>query len=618
MANNEVEIVVKSRNESKGGLREASEEVNKLGDKVKEMGKRTAEFIAANVIEAGAEKVKEFVGDSVEAYSNLNESLNAVNKIFGTSQNVILNWGKTTANSYGLSQRAFNDLAVPLGAGLKNAGIPLKNTADLTIELTKRASDMASVFNTSVPEALDAIQSGLRGESDPLERYGVGLTAAKVQAEALAETGKKTAASLTPQQLAMARINLIMKQTSSTQGDFVQTSGQLANAQRIASAKTEELQAKIGQQLQPAVLAVTKAKLALTAAISDKLLPAMITLGTWVEKNSTLMELTAAIVGGMLVAAFTSWAIAAGAAAIATLVAMAPLLAIGAAIGLVAFAFIKAADPTSKFGGVVRDVMSIAAGAILVAADGILHMLKFIVMAFLDAGGLISEGMDKALGWVPGLGPKLDKANAAFQDFKNGVSGTFDSAINKVDQWRDQVDKMPKEVKLEGNIKDLQSKIDAAKAKLKTVPASKRAAIQANITNLQHQVDAAKRKLNELKNKYVNIFTTAYVTEQFRAGRGVNVPGMAHGGITGAASGGPRDGWTLVGEAGPELARLPYGTSVIPSGQSKAMLGAGGGGASTVVLEIHSGGSALDDVLVQILRKAIRVRGGNVQVVLGR
>jgi hypothetical protein len=110
---------------------------------------------------------------------------------------------------------------------------------------------MASVFNTSVPDALEAIQAGLRGESDPLERYGVSLTAAKVQAEALAETHKKVATQLTSAELATARMNLIMKQTSATQGDFQRTSGGLANQQRILSAEWTNLKAKLGTAVLP-------------------------------------------------------------------------------------------------------------------------------------------------------------------------------------------------------------------------------------------------------------------------------------------------------------------------------------------------------------------------------
>jgi len=53
------------------------------------------------------------------------------------------------------------------------------------------------------------------------------------------------------------------------------------------------------------------------------------------------------------------------------------------------------------------------------------------------------------------------------------------------------------------------------------------------------------------------------------------------------------------------------------TGVGHAGMVAAGGGGGTVVLEIHSGGSRLDDLLVEVLRKSIRSRGGDVQVVLG-
>ncbi len=62
-------------------------------------------------------------------------------------------------------------MAVPIGALLQNMGMGLDATADNTTKLTQRAADMASVFNVDVSEALGAIQAGLRGEADPLERF---------------------------------------------------------------------------------------------------------------------------------------------------------------------------------------------------------------------------------------------------------------------------------------------------------------------------------------------------------------------------------------------------------------------------------------------------------------
>ena len=71
----------------------------------------------------------------------------------------------------------------------------------------------------------------------------------------------------------------------------------------------------------------------------------------------------------------------------------------------------------------------------------------------------------------------------------------------------------------------------------------------------------------------------------------------------------------MVGERGAELVRLPYGSSVMPAGRTQAMLAGSGGG--RMVLEVHSGGSRLDDLLVEVLSRAVRNRGGDVQLVLG-
>lgn len=64
-------------------------------------------------------------------------------------------------------------------------------------------------------------------------------------------------------------------------------------------------------------------------------------------------------------------------------------------------------------------------------------------------------------------------------------------------------------------------------------------------------------------------------------------------------------GGTVPGAPGQEvLARLQAGERVTPAG-------------SPAVLELRSSGSALDDFLIELLTHAIRVRGGNVQLVLG-
>jgi hypothetical protein len=235
----------------KSSLKGAEKEASGLKKTLKSVGTTATGVLTSNIITGAAQKLGAEFHSTVEAASNLNESVNAVNKIFGASAQQIQDWGKQNAESFGLSRSAFAALAVPLGAALKNAGLSMQDTTKWTVDLTKRAADMASVFNTSVPESLEAIQAGLRGEADPLERFGVGLSAAAVEAAALAETGKKSANALTNQEKATARLNLIMKQTAATQGDFASTSDQYANAQRVATARIEDAKAAIGSGLLP-------------------------------------------------------------------------------------------------------------------------------------------------------------------------------------------------------------------------------------------------------------------------------------------------------------------------------------------------------------------------------
>jgi SLT domain-containing protein len=375
---NVIEVVVRTTDETREGTESVRRNSNKLKESFADVSARAAGMLSANIISAGVSAFRDFTSGSIEAASDLGESVNAVQQIFGNSQKTILDWGKQNANAFGLSQQAFNELATPLGAGLKNAGLSLQDTSKWTIDLTKRASDMASVFNTSVPDALEAIQAGLRGEADPLERYGVGLSAAKVQAEAMAETGKKGASSLTSQELATARLNLIMKQTSATSGDFQRTSGGLANATRIQEARMKDLQAEIGQKLLPAKLLLVKAEAGFADILANKVIPAIEKFSGWLKKNPDLVRTFAVVIGVVLAAAFYSWAAGAAAAAAATIAATWPIILIVAALAAVAAALVYAYNHSEKFRTVVQAVVAAVVKAFHWLADAIGKVIEWI------------------------------------------------------------------------------------------------------------------------------------------------------------------------------------------------------------------------------------------------
>ncbi|MQY04132.1 phage tail protein [Actinomadura macrotermitis] len=125
------------------------------------------------------------------------------------------------------------------------------------------------------------------------------------------------------------------------------------------------------------------------------------------------------------------------------------------------------------------------------------------------------------------------------------------------------------------------------------------------LTGLRDQHAALERQMDKLAARFSKSLRKAFHLPANKSHRG-------------HAAGGPGGGWALVGEQGAELVRLPYGASVIPAGQTASMLGGGGRGGGATVLRIESGGSRLDDLLLEVLRKSVRVRGGNVQLVIGQ
>lgn len=69
-------------------------------------------------------------------------------------------------------------------------------------------------------------------------------------------------------------------------------------------------------------------------------------------------------------------------------------------------------------------------------------------------------------------------------------------------------------------------------------------------------------------------------------------------------------GFATVGERGPEDVFLPRGAEVAPLSRRAEM--------DSMRILIESGGTEMDDLLIKLLRRSIRKKGGNVQVVLGK
>lgn len=96
--------------------------------------------------------------------------------------------------------------------------------------------------------------------------------------------------------------------------------------------------------------------------------------------------------------------------------------------------------------------------------------------------------------------------------------------------------------------------------------------------------------------------------------------GFAKGGIVGAAVGGPRGSDVMVGEQGPEMVHLPFGSTVRTNSDTRRRLasqGASGGSGGPIQIFLSLGDKQFAELLVDPMRKVVSTRGG-VQATFGK
>lgn len=209
-----------------------------------------------------------FAKDSVAAASDLNEAGTAVGAVFGTAAGKIDEWASKAATGLGQSKLQALDAAKSFGVYGSAAGLSAEANAEFSTGLAGLATDFASFYNVKPEEAIAAIGSGLRGEAEPLRRFGILMNDASLKAEAMKQGIYDGNGPLTNQQKILAAQSLIFAQAGAAQGDFARTGEGLANQQRIAAAQFENFKATLGTAFLPMVTTVV-------TYLNDSFIPAL-------------------------------------------------------------------------------------------------------------------------------------------------------------------------------------------------------------------------------------------------------------------------------------------------------------------------------------------------------
>ncbi len=282
-------------------------------EKLQDVGKRVSD-IGAGLQSAGrgmtAGVTLPIIGAGVAAIaagSDLEETVNKVNVVFGESAAEVQAWAETAATSLGQSRQQALDAAGTFGNLFTSMNMGRDVSAEMSTGLVTLASDLASFNNIDPTDATTALRAGLVGEVEPLRRLGVNLNAATIAVKAmelglvdmsvdmtkvqgltidlesaqlkaaeavqrygedsleardavqkvaeiqgrLEEATQGAQEALTPAQRAQAAYALILEQTTNAQGDFIRTSDGLANSQRTLKAQLADAAGAIGADLLP-------------------------------------------------------------------------------------------------------------------------------------------------------------------------------------------------------------------------------------------------------------------------------------------------------------------------------------------------------------------------------
>lgn len=225
----------------------------------------------ANAVSSVVSGVVDKVGQSIQLASDKAEAASKANVLFGDSYRIVEQASRSAATTVGLSSGAYLTAAGNLGNLITNFGIVGDEAAAMSVDMLQLASDMGSFNNASTEEVTEAMGAAFRGETEPIRRFGVMLSAADVAARAVAMGLAASTKAVSTEAKARATYSLILQQTTKAQGDFARTSDGLANSERINAAKMEESMTRLGEAITPLYMTIMPLLADGTRAVIDVL-----------------------------------------------------------------------------------------------------------------------------------------------------------------------------------------------------------------------------------------------------------------------------------------------------------------------------------------------------------
>ncbi|HET7276128.1 MAG TPA: hypothetical protein VFI91_13245 [Longimicrobiaceae bacterium] len=247
--------------ELEGRLDQVAGGMGRVGQRMQDVGQGLSLGVTAPLVAVG--------GAAIKLAMDAAESENLFSVSMGKQADAARAWSEELREELGLNAYAVRESVATFNVMFGSMSIGEQKAYAMSTSLTELAADMSSFYNISIDEALQKLQAGITGETEPLKRLGILLGENTIQQWAYREGIVETGAALTEQQKVLARYGALMEQTSKAQGDLARTIESPTNQLRRLSEEATQAGIELGNNLLPAFSAAVESAIPLVETIGE-------------------------------------------------------------------------------------------------------------------------------------------------------------------------------------------------------------------------------------------------------------------------------------------------------------------------------------------------------------
>ena len=192
------------------------------------------------------------------------------------------------AQTIGLTAQQYKNSATTIATYYKNMGMTTDETSKLSGETMNLVADLAAVVDMPFDEAMSRFKSGLMGNYEALDTFGINLSANTLQNSEFVKSLGKSWNQLSDNEKMLAAYNEILRQSGPMTGLAAQEAESFGMKFKLLKQQISETVGQIGSNLLPVLEPLVQKLSDVATRVSE-----------WVAENPKLTQTILTIVGGI-------------------------------------------------------------------------------------------------------------------------------------------------------------------------------------------------------------------------------------------------------------------------------------------------------------------------------